>query len=68
MQIFTWKKCEFLNSYVEIILKVLQGGGTEPPTKPKGRPRKVRPEEQAVSKPLTSLPITPISQRAETKR
>lgn len=24
----------------------MQGGGTEPPTKPKGRPRKVRPGEQ----------------------
>lgn len=22
----------------------MQGGGTEPPTKPKGRPRKLRPE------------------------
>ena len=27
----------------------MQGGGTEPPTKPKGRPRKVRPGEQIES-------------------
>ena len=31
----------------------MQGGGTEPPTKPKGRPRKVRPGEQME----TSTPV-----------
>ncbi|XP_076812823.1 uncharacterized protein LOC143459513 [Clavelina lepadiformis] len=64
LQVKTW----YQNRRMKWKKQVLQGGGTEPPTKPKGRPRKVRPEEQAVSKPLTSLPITPISQRAETKR
>jgi len=32
------------------VLQVMQGGGTEPPTKPKGRPRKVRPGEHIESK------------------
>ena len=34
----------------------MQGGGTEPPTKPKGRPRKVRPGEQVeISSPISDL-------------
>lgn len=42
LQVKTW----YQNRRMKWKKQVLQGGGTEPPTKPKGRPRKIRNENQ----------------------
>nr|CAB3263358.1 uncharacterized protein LOC778551 [Phallusia mammillata] len=54
LQVKTW----YQNRRMKWKKQVLQGGGTEPPTKPKGRPRKIRPEEQSshnVKPPATNF-------------
>lgn len=41
LQVKTW----YQNRRMKWKKQVLEGGGSEPPTKPKGRPRKIRPED-----------------------
>nr|XP_039268323.1 homeobox protein BarH-like 1 [Styela clava] len=54
LQVKTW----YQNRRMKWKKQVMEGGGTEPPTKPKGRPRKIRPEnEENVQK--TNIKPTP---------